>query len=211
MLKGIQRGNQGAMRWSWVGLGGAGWRAPAARFLHQSTHTKLAHLPLYYSFRPNYGRSVPPASSVKSIPRRYFTYCALQRATLQIKSSQLCINGFGYSVWFLLSLLGVSSGSAERKKGELICLLRLSKHVWDADKNTQEANAPRDDETTYSPVGPPDQVSSGLRLSRAPPLCVPLIFLCCLCQPFSFLTFFFCLFQFNHFKAGKGNDCASFG
>ena len=208
MLNGIHRGNQGAMRRVGWGWGGLGWRGSAARFLHKSTH-RVATSAALLLFPARLWPISPTCqiSKVQTAEVFYILCFATSHFANQIQPAR--INRFGYSVWFLLSLLGVSSGLGSKQKGEVICLLRLSKHLWDADKNTQEANAPRDDETTYSPVGPPDQVSSGLRLSQAPPLCVSLIFLSCLCQPFSFLTFFF--IQFNHFKAGKGNNCTSFG
>lgn len=52
-----------------------------------------------------------------------------------------------------------------RKKGELICLLRLSKHLWVADKNTQEAMH----QWMMKPQIPllaQDQISSGLNLPQ---------------------------------------------
>lgn len=197
MLKGIQRGNQGAMRR--VGLG---WRGSAARFLHKSTRrdgTSAALLLFPARLWP-----ISPTCQISKVHTAevFYILCfATSHFANQIQP--VCINRFGYSVWFLLSLLGVSSGLGRKKKGELICLLRLSKHLWDADKNTQEANAPRDDETTYSPVGPRikshlDCVSRKLlrsaSLSSSSAVSV---------SPFLFLLFFFFFFSIQSLQSWK--------
>lgn len=66
------------------------------------------------------------------------------------------------------------------EKGELICLFRSSKHLWVADKNTQETMKP------HIPLLAQDQVSFGLRFHAAPLFCFPLICHCCLSQAFLF-------------------------
>lgn len=182
----------GKSRWN-KELGGVGWRGSAAALLHGSQCGRSRHICCcFYAF----GMALGPASRV------FKSYCgSLFHIVLcngPLCKSNTTINRFGYSGWFLLSLLGASCGSAERK-GELICLLRLNKHLWVADKNTQEAMHP-EMMKPHIPLLAPDQVSSGLRLSqllRSASLsssCAVSV------RPF----------QFNHFKAEKGNNCSSF-
>lgn len=78
---------------------------------------------------------------------------------------------------------------AQRRRGQLICLLILSKHLWVADKNTQGAMHP-ELMKPHIPLLAADQVLSGRRLSH---LLV------------SLSSFSACLF-----KAENGNNCTPF-
>lgn len=195
MLKGIQRGNQGAMRR--VGLG---WRGSAARFLHKSTRrdgTSAALLLFPARLWP-----ISPTCQISKVHTAevFYILCfATSHFANQIQP--VCINRFGYSVWFLLSLLGVSSGLGRKKKGELICLLRLSKHLWDADKNTQEVMH-REMMKPHIPLLAPGSSliwiaslasSSALRPSHLPLLSLSALF-------FSYFFFFFSIQSLQSWK-----------
>lgn len=91
-------------------------------------------------------------------------------------------------IWLLCLISALITGSVfslSRKKGELICLLRLSKHLWVDDKNTQEAMHPKMMKPHIPLLA---QIKSHLdcnSLSSSTLLYIPLIFLCCVCQTFS--------------------------
>ena len=86
-----------------------------------------------------------------------------------------------------------------RKKGGLICLLRSSKHLRVADKNTQEAMHP-EMMKPHIPLLAQDQISSGLHLSQ---------FLHSVSLS-SFSAISVRPFQFSHLKAENGSNSSFF-
>lgn len=105
-------------------------------------------------------------------------------------------------IWLQCLISALITGSVfwlRRKKGELICLLRLSKHLWVADKNTQEAMHP-EMMKPHIPLLAQDQISSGLRL--------PQFLRSASLSSFSAVSVK--SFQFHHFKAEKGSNSSSF-
>lgn len=134
-LKGAQRGNQSGAR-SWVG------RAPQLLSVSSQVAARPHNCHVCVSLT---------SPSPRLHPCRRHGRDALhvllwrRRATLQIKNAT--VDRFGYSVWFLLSLLGVSSN----KESSFACWdwVNIS---WVADKNTPRGGRCTPS-TPYSPVG----------------------------------------------------------